>query len=231
MSELQIKMVDVGRIKANDYNPNAMDRRTYDALLASIKGRGFKSAIYVLPANGDGVHVLVDGEHRWRAAQQAGLAQVPAIIVPATPDEAMMDTIRMNELRGKAIPVKLALVIAELSKRVPVDVLEREMGFEEHELKDQLELLKLPDDLGKTIELQAEQEEREALAVLTFVMRKPQADLVNGTVDALEKELGGPNPRGRALDHIIRKYLDATGQPVPEEPTGDHEPTAADHRK
>jgi ParB family chromosome partitioning protein len=165
----------------------------------------------VLPI-ADGAYTLVDGEHRWRAARDAGITHVPCIVLPASRDEAMLDTIRMNQLRGNAIPIKMALVIADLSKRIPLDALERELGFEEHELSDQLELLKLPDDIGKTIELQAEMEEREAFQVVTFVMRKPQAELIERTVDQLEKELGGPNPRGRALDHIVRKYLEATGQ-------------------
>jgi hypothetical protein len=48
-------------------------------------------------------------------------------------------------------------------------------------------------------------------------MRKPQAELVEHTIDALEKEMGGPNPRGRALEHVVKKYLEATGQQVPAE--------------
>jgi hypothetical protein len=59
-------------------------------------------------------------------------------------------------------------------------------------------------------------EEREALQVVTFVMRKPQAELVERTIDALEKEMGGPNPRGRALEHVVKAYLEATGQKIPE---------------
>lgn len=211
-----VELIPVERIRANDYNPNAMDRRTYDALVASIKGRGFRTAVYVLPADQDGIHTLVDGEHRWRAAKESGLAQIPCVVLPATRDEAMMDTIRLNELRGHMVPVKLALMVADLSKRIPVEALEQELGFEEHELSDQLELLHLPDDIDKTIELQAEMEEREALAVLTFVLRKPQADMVEQAVDRLEQELGGPNPRGRALEHIVTQYLALTGQAVPD---------------
>ncbi len=211
-----VELISVERIRANDYNPNAMAAKTYEQLVASIKGRGFRSAIYVLPADQDGVHTIVDGEHRWRAAKESGLLHVPCVVLPANQDEAMMDTIAMNQLRGGLVPVKVALVIAELSKRIPVDVLEKELGFEAHELAEQLELLKLPDDIGKTIELQAEMEEREALQVVTFVMRKPQAELVERTIDALEKEMGGPNPRGRALEHVVKAYLEATGQKIPE---------------
>jgi len=211
-----VELIPIERIRANDYNPNAMAAKTYEQLVASIKGRGFRSAIYVLPADLDGIHTIVDGEHRWRAAKESGLIHVPCVVLPANQDEAMMDTIAMNQLRGSLVPVKVALVIAELSKRIPVEALEKELGFEEHELEDQLELLKLPDDIGKTIELQAEMEEREALQVVTFVMRKPQAELVEHVINEVEKEVDGPNRRGHALEVIVKGYLRAAGKPAPE---------------
>ena len=213
-----VELISVERIRANDYNPNAMPLAIYEQLVASIKGRGFRSAIYVLPADQDGIHTIVDGEHRWRAAKESGLLTVPCVVLPANQDEAMMDTIAMNQLRGSMVPVKVALVIAELSKRIPVDVLEKELGFEERELEDQLELLKLPDDIGKTIELQAEMEEREALQVVTFVMRKPQAELVEHVINEVEKNVDGPNRRGQALEAIVKGYLRAAGKPAPEAP-------------
>lgn len=217
-----VELIPIERIRANDYNPNAMAAKTYEQLVASIKGRGFRSAIYVLPADRDGVHTIVDGEHRWRAAKESGLVTVPCVVLPANQDEAMMDTIAMNQLRGSLVPVRVALVIAELSKRIPVEVLEKELGFEDHELEDQLELLKLPDDIGKTIELQAEMEEREALQVVTFVMRKPQAELVEHVIDDVEKEVDGPNRRGRALEVIVKGYLRSQGK-TPMEPSGANE--------
>ena len=92
-----VELISVERIRANDYNPNAMAAKTYEQLVASIKGRGFRSAIYVLPADQDGVHTIVDGEHRWRAAKESGLLHVPCVVLPANQDEAMMDTIAMND--------------------------------------------------------------------------------------------------------------------------------------
>ena len=213
-----VELIDVERIRPNDYNPNAMPAKTYEALVASIKARGFKSAIYVRPPDDSGVYTIVDGEHRWRAAKETGIQQLPCVVLPATQDEAMMDTISMNQLRGNLVPVKVALVIAELSKRIPVEALEKELGFEEHELEDQLELLKLPDDIEKTIELQAEMEEREALQVVTFVMRKPQAELVEHVITEVEKEVDGPNRRGHALEVIVKGYLRAAGKGAPEVP-------------
>ena len=203
-----VEMIPIERIRANDYNPNAMPPAIYEQLVGNIKSRGFRSAVYVLPADAQGVYTIVDGEHRWRAAKEAGMTEIPCVVLPAGEDDAKRDCITMNQLRGNLVPLKLALVIAELAKTRPLEELERELGFEEHELKDHLELLKLPDDIGKAIEVEAAMQEREALQVLTFVLHKPQAELVERAIEQLEKELSGPNPRGRALEHLAQAYLD-----------------------
>ena len=207
-----VEMIEVERIKPNDYNPNVMSAKTYGSLIENIKSRGFKSAVYVLPVDESGVYTLVDGEHRWKAAKEAGLLKIPCVVLPASREEAMMDTVTMNQLRGAMIPVKLALVIAELSKRVPVPVLEKELGFEEHELADQLELLNLPDDIAETIEKQAAKDEEEALQVMTFIVRRAHAELIEKVIEHVEKGMDGANKKGRALHEIVRFFEAQAGE-------------------
>ncbi|NOS67964.1 MAG: ParB N-terminal domain-containing protein [Candidatus Peribacteraceae bacterium] len=204
-----VALIELGRIRPNDYNPNAMPPAIYQNLVDNIKARGFKSAIYVRAGLQEGTFVIVDGEHRWRAAQQAGALKIPCVVLPATEQEAMLDTITMNQLRGNLVPVKLALVIAHLAQTIPVPELERQLGFEEKELQDTLELLKLPDDITKTIEMAAEMEEREALNVVTFVLKKPAAELVEKVIAEIEKEMEGKNTRGQALERLVQVYQKA----------------------
>jgi len=52
-----VELIEVERLRPNSWNPNAMAATTYDQLVASIKGRGFRSAIYVLPADQDGIYI------------------------------------------------------------------------------------------------------------------------------------------------------------------------------
>ena len=216
-----VELIPIERIRANDYNPNAMSPAIYGQLVENIKTRGFKSAIYVLPANGDGIYEIVDGEHRWRAAKEAGQKELPCVVLPATEAQAKMDCITMNQLRGDLVPVRLALVIADLAKTHPVEELERQLGFEEHELTDQLELLKLPDGIGRTIELQAEMEEREALRVLTFVVHQPQAEVIEKVIKRIEEQLGGKNPRGCALEQLATEFLASHPDAASVERTGE----------
>jgi len=212
----KVELIPVSRIRPNVFNPNAMPPAVYQQLVDNIKGRGFRSAVYVLPADPQGVHVIVDGEHRWKAAKEAGLTEIPCVVLPATEDEAKMDCVTMNSLRGDLLPVRLALLIADLAQRHPIEALEQELGFEQNELKDQLELLKLPDDIGQALEMQAELEEKEALQVITFVVRKPQAEVIEKAIGEIEGRMEGRNRRGQALEWLASEYLARQARPAKE---------------
>lgn len=60
------------------------DEAKLQELASSIKEHGVLQAITVQPANADGVHFIIMGERRWRAAKLAGLASIPVVIKEAT---------------------------------------------------------------------------------------------------------------------------------------------------
>ena len=64
-------------------------------------------------------------------------------------------------------------------------------------------------------------EEREALQVVSFVMRKPQADLVETTVTQIQEQMEGPNQRGQAIEYIVRQFLELSKQPTEPKPEAD----------
>ncbi len=202
-----VGMIPLEKMRPNSWNPNGMSPAVFEQLIESIKARGFRSTPYVLPADAEGFHTIIDGEHRWKAAKKAGLKEIPCVILPASEDEAKMDTIAMNQLRGDLIPVRLAMVVAELAQRHPLEALEQQMGFERNELKDQLELLKLPDDIGRALEMQADMEEKESLQVITFVVHRPQAEAIEEAIEAVEKQMEGRNRRGQALEYLAALFM------------------------
>ena len=74
---------------SNDYNPNRQIDATQDLLVESIRASGWTQPIVVRPADGAGKHVIVDGEHRWRASARLTRdfgAKVPVVILDATVD-------------------------------------------------------------------------------------------------------------------------------------------------
>ena len=105
--------------------PNAVNPRTvFDAdelaeLVGSIKTVGLLQPVVVRPlgpgADGER-YELIMGERRWRAAQAAGLATIPAI-VRETPDDAMLrDALLENLHRSQLNPLEEAAAYSQLLK-------------------------------------------------------------------------------------------------------------------
>ncbi len=79
----------VSRIQPGRYQPRSrMDEQALNELAASIRTQGLMQPLLVRPL-GSERYELIAGERRWRAAQIAGLEQVPAL-VREVPDEAAL---------------------------------------------------------------------------------------------------------------------------------------------
>ena len=94
------------RLSTGSLRPNARNpRRTFandelDELAASLRERGIIQPIIVRQLRGtaDG-YEIVAGERRWRAAQRAGLHEVPVVVIEATDAEALQLAIIENVQR------------------------------------------------------------------------------------------------------------------------------------
>ena len=76
----ELRELPVGLVKPNPKQPRTQfDQESLDALAASIESSGVIQPLLVRPLH-DGSYELVAGERRWRAAQQAGLDKVPAVV-------------------------------------------------------------------------------------------------------------------------------------------------------
>ncbi len=79
----------VNRIRPGKYQPRTkMDQEALAELAASIKTQGLMQPVLVRPVERDR-YELIAGERRWRAAQMAGLDEIPAL-VREVPDEAAL---------------------------------------------------------------------------------------------------------------------------------------------
>ena len=79
----------VGRIRPGKYQPRTrMDQQALAELAASIRTQGLMQPLLVRPVDRDR-YELIAGERRWRAAQMAGLEEVP-VLVREVPDEAAL---------------------------------------------------------------------------------------------------------------------------------------------
>lgn len=119
-------MYAVDELLPNPWNPNVMDDFMFEKELASIRKFGF-----VNPVIGRQTPLgpqIIDGEHRWKSAKKLGMLMVPGWDLGPISDEiAKQLTIVLNETRGKAEPIKLSELLADLltteSKQDLLDVL------------------------------------------------------------------------------------------------------------
>jgi ParB family chromosome partitioning protein len=84
-----LQTLSIDRLRPGKYQPRTrMDAASLAELALSIKEQGVMQPILVRPVDG-GAFEIVAGERRWRAAQQAGLREIPAL-VKNVPDQAAL---------------------------------------------------------------------------------------------------------------------------------------------
>ena len=104
------RRLPTGALRPNARNP----RRTFsnaelDELVASLRERGIIQPIIARPVRGTvDAYEIIAGERRWRAAQRAGLHEVPVVIIEATDDEALQLAIIENVQRANLNPLEEA---------------------------------------------------------------------------------------------------------------------------
>src|SRR5271155_6259241 len=103
------------RLPTGSLRPNARNpRRTFaaaelDELAASLRERGIIQPIVVRMLRGAAdMYEIIAGERRWRAAQRAGLHEVPVVVIDATDAEALQLAIIENVQRADLNPLEEA---------------------------------------------------------------------------------------------------------------------------
>ncbi len=113
----EVRQLEVALIRPNPWNPNTVEPAVMAALIANVQRVGFVQPILVreiIGANGrTEAYEVVDGEHRYRAAIEAGLEKVPAVVTRMTEGEARAQTIALNKIRGEMEAADVAAVLRE----------------------------------------------------------------------------------------------------------------------
>ncbi len=104
------RRLPTGSLRPNARNPRReFPNSELDELAASLRERGIIQPIVVRALRGvaDG-YEIVAGERRWRAAQRAGLHEVPVVVIEATDAEALQLAIIENVQRADLNPLEEA---------------------------------------------------------------------------------------------------------------------------
>ena len=104
----------VSHIVPGRYQPRTrMDEQALAELAASIRSQGLMQPLLVRPTGGER-YELIAGERRWRAAQMAGLAQVPALVREVPDDAAAAMALIENIQREDLNPMEEAAGLQRL---------------------------------------------------------------------------------------------------------------------
>jgi ParB family chromosome partitioning protein len=145
-----VKRLPVDFIIANRANP----RRTFDSeqleeLTNSIREKGVMQPLLVRPSDDPNIFEIIAGERRWRAAQKAGLHDVPVIVREVGDKEALELAIIENVQRADLNPLEEAMGYGQLIEQFDYTQqdLAQVIGKSRSHVANTLRLLKLPEDV------------------------------------------------------------------------------------
>lgn len=134
-----------------DVNPNQprkdFDFKSLGELAASIKASGVIQPVIVRRQAGG--YQLIAGERRWRAARQAGLERIPAIVREATDAQSLELALVENLLREDLNPMEEAEAYQKLLAQFgwTQEELGQRIGRDRSSIANSLRLLRLPEEI------------------------------------------------------------------------------------
>ena len=153
-SESELRRLPVELIAPNPDQPRrSFDEQALNALAGSLAERGVLQPVLVRPKPG-GTYELVAGERRWRAAQIAGLDEIPALVRERDDVAALELAVIENMAREDLNPIEEARACEALVDELGLtrEEVARRVGRSRVALSNLLRLLDLPDEAVELIE-------------------------------------------------------------------------------
>ena len=150
----ELRELPVGLIKPNPNQPRTrFEPEALAGLAESIGSSGVVQPLLVRPLH-DGSYELIAGERRWRAAQQAGLEKVPAVVRDSERAERLEVALIENMVREDLNPVEEARACAALVEDLGLskEDLARRIGRSRPAVSNLIRLLDLPDEALELLE-------------------------------------------------------------------------------
>lgn len=149
----EVKMVAIGKVKPNDWNPNRMTPFMRQSLKEGLRVDGWLRSHSLLvwrsDENGKIKNIIIDGEHRWEVAKELGFEEAPMVFMHRLTEAAAKSlTVKIDAKRGEFDKKDLAQVIREIQAELGTDVpgLSMSLGIEQQTLMSYLAMA--PIDTG-----------------------------------------------------------------------------------
>ncbi len=155
MPELpEVQHLRIDAIVPNRYQP----RQTFPPeelaeLAASLKQSGLLQPVLVR-RKGDGMYELISGERRWRAAREAGLETIQAVIRNCSDEESILLALVENLQREDLNPIEMARAYQRMMNEFALtqDIIAQRVGCERSSVANAVRLLNLPIEVQQLIE-------------------------------------------------------------------------------
>jgi len=177
-----------------DHPYQVLDNEEMNSLIESVQQQGIMTPLIVRPLEGTtDEYEIISGHRRFRAAQKAGLAEVPAFIRPVSRDEAAIMVVDSNLHREHLLPSEKAfayklkaealkhqgqrndLTSEQLARKLSTELIAEQEGTSKDTVKRYIRLTKLIPDILKMVD-----EQRIAFSVgveLSYLTENEQQDL------------------------------------------------------
>jgi len=150
------RMIAIDRLKPSPCQPRRhFDDEAFMALVGSVREKGVLQPLLVRPdPDAEGHFEIVAGERRWRAAQQAQLHEVPAVVKTLTDRETLEVALVENLQREDLTPLEEAEAYRRLLEEFghTQEVLARVIGKSRSHIANMIRLLGLPEPVRRMLD-------------------------------------------------------------------------------
>ncbi|HEX7011105.1 MAG TPA: ParB/RepB/Spo0J family partition protein [Steroidobacteraceae bacterium] len=183
-AEEELQKLPIDLLQRGKYQPRIdMRQETLQELADSIRAQGVVQPIVVRPLNDESApgqrrYEIIAGERRWRAAQLAGLHEIPAVI-RRVPDEAAIAMALIENIQRENLnPLEEARALERLIKEFDMThaTAAEAVGRSRAAVSNLLRLLELSDEVKELVE-QRRIEMGHARALLGLENRRQQAEV------------------------------------------------------
>jgi len=198
---IAIDLVERGRFQPRRH----FDEDKLRELADSIAAQGVVQPVVVRPAREGGRYELIAGERRWRAAQLAGLAEIPAVIREVDDQSAMAMGLIENIQRDDLNPLEEAQALHRLLEEFELthQQIAQAVGKSRTTVTNLMRLLELNPDVKAFVE-RGELEMGHARALLAL-----EGELQSRAAEKVVKK----GLSVRETEALVRRYKEHGGEP------------------
>lgn len=151
-----LQAIPVEHVEPGRFQPRRrFDEDEIEALAASVREKGILQPVVVRPhPDRAGVYELIAGERRWRAAQRAGVHEIPAVVRELADSDALEIALIENIQRQDLTPLEEAQGYRRLLDEFghTQEALAKVVGRSRSHVANMMRLLGLPDEVKSLVE-------------------------------------------------------------------------------